>query len=93
MTKPLKTTDRRQDIQGLRAISVILVVLFHVGLPVPGGFTGVDIFFVISGYVITHSFSLEWSRSGTIRLGSFFVRRVRRLLAALAVVIAFTTVV
>ena len=93
MTKPLKTTDRRQDIQGLRAISVILVVLFHLGLPVPGGFIGVDIFFVISGYVITRSFSLEWSRSGTIRLGSFFVRRVRRLLAALAVVIAFTTVV
>jgi hypothetical protein len=46
-------TPRRADIQGLRAIAVLLVVAFHAGLPVPGGFMGVDVFFAISGFVMT----------------------------------------
>ncbi|MFM8353204.1 MAG: acyltransferase family protein, partial [Actinomycetales bacterium] len=51
--------QRRPDVQGLRAIAVLAVVAFHAGLPVPGGFTGVDIFFVISGFVITASLSAQ----------------------------------
>lgn len=50
---------RRRDIQGLRAIAVVVVVLFHAGLGFPGGFTGVDAFFVISGFVITYMLMRE----------------------------------
>jgi hypothetical protein len=52
MTGP-RADHRRPDIQGVRALAVIVVIAFHAGLPVPGGFVGVDIFFVISGFVIT----------------------------------------
>src|SRR5437870_4877409 len=51
--KPEKTSTHRADIQGLRAVAVILVVLFHAKLWARGGFVGVDVFFVISGFVIT----------------------------------------
>lgn len=50
---------RRRDVQGLRALAVALVVAFHTGLPLPGGFIGVDVFFVISGFVITGMLSAE----------------------------------
>ena len=62
---------RRLDIQGLRAIAVLMVVAFHAGLPLPGGFIGVDVFFVISGFVITAMLNRQWVRDGYIRLGSF----------------------
>ena len=81
-------TSRRADIQGLRAISVLVVVLFHAGLPVPGGFAGVDVFFVISGFVITAMLMREHASHGTIRLGNFYGRRFRRLTPALALVVA-----
>lgn len=79
--------SRRLDIQGLRAIAVLMVVAFHVGLPVPGGFLGVDVFFVISGFVITAMLMREWDSTGRIRLGRFYVRRFKRLTPALAVTV------
>ncbi len=78
---------RRLDIQGLRAVAVLMVVAFHAGLPVPGGFVGVDVFFVISGFVITAMLMREWSKEGRIRLGRFYVRRFKRLAPALALTV------
>lgn len=78
---------RRRDIQGLRAIAVLLVVLFHAELPVPGGFVGVDVFFVISGFVITAMLMREWSQHGRIRFAHFYFRRFLRLTPALALVV------
>ncbi|MEO7587950.1 MAG: acyltransferase family protein [Arachnia sp.] len=77
----------RSDIQGLRAIAVLMVVSFHAGLPTPGGFVGVDVFFVISGFVITAMLMREWSREGRIRLGRFYFRRFTRLAPALALTV------
>jgi len=77
------TTARRLDVQGLRAIAVLLVVAYHAGLPLPGGFVGVDVFFVISGYVITGLIM----RKPTFNWTSFAARRVKRLLPALALVV------
>lgn len=67
-------------------------MVFHAGLPLPGGFVGVDIFFVISGFVITLMLSREWERKGSIHLGSFYLRRLRRLTPAAATVIVATIV-
>ena len=83
----------RNDIQGLRAIAVLGVILFHAGLPVPGGYVGVDVFFVISGFVITAMLLREWRRSGTINLPQFYIRRFKRLTPALAVMVVFTLIV
>lgn len=82
--------DYRPAIQGLRAVAVLMVVAYHAGLPVPGGFTGVDVFFVISGFVIAEMLRREWTSTGSIALGRFFRRRVRRLLPALALVVVVT---
>ena len=91
MTSPAVESSRRLlDIQGLRGIAVLAVVVFHAGLPLPGGFTGVDMFFVISGFVITAMLEREYRATGTVRLGRFFARRVRRLGPALAVVVIVT---
>jgi peptidoglycan/LPS O-acetylase OafA/YrhL len=82
--------NKRSDIQGLRGIAVLAVVLFHVSRgALPGGFAGVDIFFVISGYLITRIL-LRDMEGGTFRLRDFYQRRVRRLFPALYVVLAFT---
>lgn len=80
----------RADIQGLRAVAVLAVIIFHAGIPLPGGFTGVDVFFVISGYVITEMLLREWHTTGRIRLGSFYLRRFKRLVPALAIVVSVT---
>lgn len=77
----------RKDIQGLRGLAVLLVVLYHAGLPVPGGFVGVDVFFVISGFVITGGILKTLNSEKGFSFKEFYVRRVRRLLPALSVVL------
>ena len=83
---------RRLDIQGLRALAVLMVVAFHAELPVPGGFVGVDVFFVISGFVITAMLQREWQATGRIRFGAFYLRRFKRLTPALALMVATTAI-
>src|SRR3954464_9447717 len=81
----------RPDIEGLRAVAVLAVVLFHAGVPgLPGGFVGVDVFFVISGFLITGMLWREVERTGTVRLARFYGPRARRLLPAGVLVIAAT---
>lgn len=84
------TASRRLDIQGLRAIAVLFVVVYHAGLPLPGGFVGVDIFFVISGFVITLMLHREWLSSSRVNFGRFYWRRFKRLTPALALVVVVT---
>lgn len=75
----------RADVQGLRALAVVLVVVYHTGLAAPGGFTGVDVFFVLSGFVIMGSIMRGFDAGTGFSPREFFGRRVRRLLPALAV--------
>jgi peptidoglycan/LPS O-acetylase OafA/YrhL len=78
----------RPDVDGLRAIAVALVLLFHAGLGFPGGYIGVDVFFVISGFLIT-GLIVKDLESGAFSLTDFWVRRIRRIIpAASAMVIA-----
>lgn len=81
------TAQRRHDIQGLRGVAVLLVVLYHASLPVAGGFTGVDVFFVISGFVIARALWTELRSTGRIDLRHFYARRIKRLLPALALLL------
>jgi peptidoglycan/LPS O-acetylase OafA/YrhL len=80
----------RADIDGLRAISVLAVILFHAGIyPLGGGFVGVDVFFVISGYLITSHIRAD-IESNAFSVRNFYDRRARRILPALVVVIGVT---
>ncbi len=79
--------ERRLDIQALRGIAVLMVVAYHAGLPVPGGFLGVDVFFVISGFVIMTGLLRQLDRKSTFSLSVFLGRRARRLLPALALLL------
>jgi peptidoglycan/LPS O-acetylase OafA/YrhL len=81
----------RPEIDGLRALAVIAVILYHARLGLPGGFVGVDVFFVISGYLIT-SLLLEDLKKGRLNLLAFWERRIRRLFPAV-VVVTLTTLV
>jgi peptidoglycan/LPS O-acetylase OafA/YrhL len=77
----------RADIDGLRAVAVLSVFAFHYGGPIRGGFTGVDVFFVISGFLITQVLAAEIA-SGTFSILSFYDRRMRRILPALLTMLA-----
>jgi peptidoglycan/LPS O-acetylase OafA/YrhL len=80
-------TGFRPDIEGLRAVAVLAVVLFHAEMPgLGGGFVGVDVFFVISGFLITGLLWREVNSTGSVRLRSFYGARARRLLPASAAV-------
>jgi peptidoglycan/LPS O-acetylase OafA/YrhL len=81
----------RPDVEGLRAVAVLLVVLYHAGIPrLTGGFVGVDVFFVLSGFVITGLLLRERANSGATRLLAFYGRRSRRILPAATLVIIVT---
>lgn len=83
----------RPDIDGLRAVAIVPVVLFHAGLPqAQGGFVGVDVFFVISGFLITSLLRHEID-AGTFSLARFYERRIRRLFPALFAMLLATTAV
>ena len=87
-----ETLPHRAEIDGLRAIAIVAVVLFHAGFDIlPGGFLGVDVFFVISGFLITELI-LRQQEEGSFRLAVFFARRARRILPALFLVMAVCTV-
>ena len=85
-------SSRRRDIQGLRAVAIVAVVAYHAGLPVPGGYVGVDVFFVISGYLITQLLWDELSTGGHLSFAGFYARRARRLLPSAVLVITVTVV-
>ena len=82
----------RPDIQGLRAVAVVLVVAGHVFGSPTGGYVGVDVFFVVSGFLITGLLLREHQRSGRLDLREFYARRVRRLLPAGVLVLSVTNV-
>jgi peptidoglycan/LPS O-acetylase OafA/YrhL len=88
MTSSARPDEFRPDIEGLRAIAILLVVACHCGVPrFAGGFVGVDVFFVLSGYLITRIRSRELSETARIDFTAFFARRARRLLPTSALVL------
>lgn len=83
----------RSDVEGLRAVAILLVVAVHAGVPwLTGGFVGVDIFFVLSGFLITGLLVQEITSTGRLRFIDFYVRRLRRLLPALLVMLLSVSV-
>ncbi|MBM3722475.1 MAG: acyltransferase [Actinobacteria bacterium] len=91
----MSTSSNRyiQSVDGLRAVAVIAVLLYHLGIDwIPGGFLGVDLFFVISGYVITGLILDSIERSGGLDLRAFYLSRIRRLVPALIAMVVFTTI-
>jgi peptidoglycan/LPS O-acetylase OafA/YrhL len=93
---PVALADRefRPDIEGLRALAVLLVIASHAGLGLfAGGYVGVDVFFVVSGFLITGLLLKAYDREGRVSLASFYARRVRRILPAATLVLLATVVV
>lgn len=89
---PLPAVQHRRDIEGLRAVAVLVVVAYHAGITgFAGGFIGVDVFFVISGFLITSLLLNEKISTGRIDLREFYARRIRRLLPISTVVLVVST--
>jgi peptidoglycan/LPS O-acetylase OafA/YrhL len=81
-------------LDGVRAVGLLLIMGFHFGIGwMPAGFVGVDVFYVLSGYLITGLLLGEWARTARIRLGAFWARRARRLLPALVLLLLVVTLV
>jgi peptidoglycan/LPS O-acetylase OafA/YrhL len=85
----MASREYRSDIDGLRAIAVVAVILFHANLGLSGGYVGVDVFFVISGYLIT-TLILQELEAGSFTIAGFWERRIRRIFPASALVMACT---
>ena len=90
-THARSATSYRADIDGLRAVAIIGVLAYHFGLGIPGGYGGVDVFFVISGFLIASIIKSELE-AGTFSLAQFYVRRIRRIVPALTACLAATTI-
>jgi peptidoglycan/LPS O-acetylase OafA/YrhL len=91
---PVAMLEHRDDIQGLRAVAVLLVVLDHAGVGfLRGGFVGVDVFFVLSGFLITGILLSGAAKRGYVSLAGFYSRRARRILPAAALTLVTTTIV
>ncbi|MEO6606105.1 MAG: acyltransferase family protein [Aeromicrobium sp.] len=94
LTKPDHGRTLRLDIEGMRTIAVGAVLVGHAGVPfLAGGFVGVDVFFVLSGFLITGLLAREVSRSGRVSLTNFWSRRMKRLLPASATVLVFSAMI
>ena len=97
-TAPASTATKRLDIQGLRALAVLLVALNHANVSfLTGGYVGVDVFFVVSGYLITgillrEGFGRDGGAPGRISIRGFYGRRVRRILPAASLTIVVTSI-
>jgi peptidoglycan/LPS O-acetylase OafA/YrhL len=98
-TPPTKTKTKKSDnhffldVEGMRGVAVTLVVLFHAGVPhLAGGFVGVDVFFVISGFLITGLLLREYERNGRVSFRGFYARRARRIIPPAAVTIVATAI-
>lgn len=90
---PVRRPHFRPDVEGLRAVAVVAVLLYHCGVPgIPGGFVGVDVFYVISGFLITGLLWRELESTGRLDLRAFYARRMRRLLPASLLVIGVTLI-
>ena len=93
VSKPPGAGKYQRHIDGLRAVAVLSVIFYHFNFPFfSGGFVGVDVFFVISGYLITSLILNETSRTGTFNFKRFYIRRMRRLFPALAVTLAVSLI-
>src|SRR5690625_4928845 len=93
MSRPTHTPSSafRPDIEGLRAVAIGLVLVYHAGVSqLPGGFVGVDVFFVISGFLITGLLLREIEQHGRVSLPRFYARRAKRLLPATGIVLVAT---
>ncbi|MET8154474.1 acyltransferase family protein [Actinoplanes sp. NPDC049668] len=91
VTRAAAPERHRRDIEGLRAVAVLLVVAYHCGVPyLTGGYVGVDVFFVISGFLITGLLLREAGRTGRVSIRRFYARRALRLLPASTVVVVVT---